>query len=73
MSKRNTERQEKRMSKLASTQERAVMRQIEKQSKWSRREEQNFYRAISSFGVDCLDKANNVFAWDRFKEIGNLN
>ena len=73
MSKRNAERQEKRMSKLASTQERAVMRQIEKQSKWSRREEQNFYRAISSFGVDCVDKANNVYAWDRFKEIGQLD
>ena len=71
MSKRNAERQEKRMSKLASTQERAVMRQIEKQSKWSRREEQNFYRAVSSFGVDCVDKVNNVYAWERFKEIGN--
>lgn len=69
-SKRNAERQEKRMSKLASTQERAVMRQIEKQSKWSRREEQNFYRALASFGVDCIDKENGVYAWDRFKEIG---
>ena len=61
------------MSKLASTQERAVMRQIEKQSKWSRREEQNFYRALASFGVDCLDKENGVYAWDRFKEIGQLD
>jgi chromodomain-helicase-DNA-binding protein 7 len=72
-SKRNAERQEKRMSKLASTQERAVMRQIEKQSKWSRREEQNFYRALASFGVDCIDKENGVYAWDRFKEIGQLD
>ncbi len=73
MSKRNAERQEKRLSKLASTQERAVARQIEKQTKWSRREEQNFYRAISSFGVDCIDKTNNVYAWERFKEIAQLD
>jgi superfamily II DNA/RNA helicase len=73
MSKRNAERQEKRLSKLASTQEKAAMRQIEKQSKWSRREEQNFYRAISTFGVDCVDKANNVYAWERFKEIAQLD
>jgi len=73
MSKRNAERQEKRLSKLASTQERAVIRQMEKQSKWSRREEQNFYRAVSTFGVDCIDKKNNIYAWDRFKEIAQLD
>ena len=55
MSKRNTERQEKRMSKLASTQKRAVMRLIEKRSEWSKREDQNLYRAISLVGVDCLN------------------
>jgi hypothetical protein len=73
MSKRNAERQEKRLSKLASNQERAVMRQMEKQSKWSRREEQSFYKAISTYGVDCVDKTNNVFAWERFKEISQLD
>lgn len=73
MSKRNAERQEKRLSKLASNQERAVMRQMEKQSKWSRREEQSFYKAISTFGVDCVDRVNNVYAWERFKEISQLD
>ena len=71
ISKRNAERQEKRLSKLASTQERAVMRQMEKQSKWSRREEQNFYRTISTFGVDSIGP--NLYAWDRFREIGQLD
>lgn len=73
MSKRNAERQEKRLSKLASNQERAVMRQMEKQSKWSRREEQSFYKAISTFGVDCTDRQNNVYNWERFKEISQLD
>ncbi len=71
-SKRNAEKQEKRLSKLASTQERAVMRQIEKQSKWSRREEQNFYRTVSTFGVDCTGSGGQ-FVWDRFKEIGQFD
>jgi len=71
-SRRNAEKQEKRLSKLASTQERAVMRQIEKQSKWSRREEQNFYRTVSTFGVDCTG-VNGAYQWDRFKEIGQLD
>lgn len=73
MSKRNAERQEKRLSKLASNQERAVARQMEKQSKWSRREEQSFYKAISTFGVDCVDRVNNIYVWDRFKEISQLD
>lgn len=47
------------------------MRQIEKQSKWSRREEQNFYRTISTFGVDCI--GSSQYAWERFKEIGQLD
>ena len=73
MSRRNAERQEKRLSKMVINQERAQAKQIEKQSKWSRREEQNFYKTISVFGVDCLDKDNLVFAWDKFKEIGQLD
>ena len=72
MSKRNAEKQEKRLSKLASTQEKAVQRQIEKQTKWSRREESNFYRALSTFGVD-FDKSTNLYRWDRFREIGQLD
>lgn len=76
LSKRNAERQEKRLSKLASNQERAVMRQMEKQSKWSRREEQSFYKAISTYGVDCssVDQdAVPVYNWERFKEISQLD
>lgn len=76
MSKRNAERQEKRLSKLASNQERAVMRQMEKQSKWSRREEQSFYKAIATYGVDCSmdEKAGaTLYNWERFKEISQLD
>lgn len=73
MSKRNAERQEKRLSKLASNQERAVMRQMEKQSKWSRREEQSFYKAISTYGVDCVDKTAGTYSWEKFKEISQLD
>ena len=72
MSKRNAEKQVKRLSKLASTQEKAVQRQIEKQTKWSRREESNFYRALSTFGVD-FDKTTNSYRWDRFREMGQLD
>ena len=72
LSKRNAEKQEKRLSKLASTQEKAVQRQMEKQTKWSRREESNFYRALSTFGVD-YDKTTNSYRWDRFREIGQLD
>jgi hypothetical protein len=72
LSKRNAERQEKRMSKLASHQEKVTQRQIEKQSKWSRREETNFYRTISTFGVD-YDNISNTYLWDRFRELGQLD
>lgn len=60
----------KKIKKNFHLKERAVMRQMEKQSKWSRREEQNFYRTISTFGVDSI--APNMYAWDRFREIGQL-
>lgn len=51
------------------------MRQMEKQSKWSRREEQSFYKAIATYGVDfSLDeKTGPVFNWERFKEISQLD
>lgn len=71
INKKNAERQEKRLSKLASTQERAVMRQMEKQNKWSRREEQNFYRTVATFGADQIGPGQ--YAWDRFKEIAQLD
>ena len=42
------------------------MRQMEKEKKWSRREEQNFYRTVATFGVDTS-------AWDRFRELAQLD
>ena len=36
-------------------------------------EKQNFYRAVSSFGVDCLDRRAQEYALERFKEIGQLD
>lgn len=47
------------------------MRQMEKQNKWSRREEQNFYRTVATFGADQIGPGQ--YAWDRFKEIAQLD
>lgn len=71
--KRNADKQEKRSAKLTAQQERANLRQAEKQIKWSRREEQNFYKTISTYGVDCVDPVAHIYAWERFKEIGQLD
>jgi len=70
--KREAERLERLKSKKAFTQEKAVIKQLEKQ-KWSRREEQNFYRAISVYGVDCIDSNKNLYNWTQFKELSQLD
>ena len=69
--KRDADKNAKRSAKLTAQQERASLRQIERQIKWSRREEQNFYKAISTYGYDCVDAVAGTYFWDRFKVINN--
>lgn len=40
-------------------------------SRWSRREEQDFYRVISSFGVE-FDLVTGRYKWDRFRQLAHL-
>jgi chromodomain-helicase-DNA-binding protein 7 len=70
--KRDQDKQQKRSAKQTAAQERASQRQQERQAKWSRREEQNFYKAISTFGVDSINVDEHLYSWERFKEIGGL-
>lgn len=44
--------------------------------KWSRREEADFYRVVSSFGVERArndDPTGARFVWDNFRMLANLN
>ncbi|XP_061162484.1 chromodomain-helicase-DNA-binding protein 8-like [Saccostrea echinata] len=43
----------------------------ESTSRWSRREEQDFYRVISSFGVE-FDLVTGRYKWDRFRQLAHL-
>ena len=39
--------------------------------RWSRREEQDFARVVSFFGV-VYDRTQQVYVWDRFRHLANL-
>ncbi|KAK3086718.1 hypothetical protein FSP39_022463 [Pinctada imbricata] len=41
------------------------------QHRWSRREETDFYRVISSFGVE-FDLVTGRYKWDRFRQLARL-
>lgn len=40
-------------------------------SRWSRREEADFYRTVSTFGVE-FDRESGRFKWDRFRSLARL-
>src|SRR6218665_188263 len=40
-------------------------------SHWTRREEADFYRVVSTFGVE-RDCATGQFIWDNFRNLGRL-
>ncbi|XP_069094372.1 chromodomain-helicase-DNA-binding protein 8 isoform X2 [Pleurodeles waltl] len=44
----------------------------EKQQRWTRREESEFYRVVSSFGVE-YDPDTQQFNWDRFRSFARLD
>lgn len=39
--------------------------------RWSRREEQDFARVVSFFGV-VYNRTRQVYVWDRFRQLANL-
>ncbi|XP_070187859.1 chromodomain-helicase-DNA-binding protein 8-like isoform X4 [Littorina saxatilis] len=41
-------------------------------SRWSRREEADFYRTVSTFGVE-FDRESGRFKWDRFRSLARLD
>ena len=41
------------------------------QQRWSRREETDFYRVVSTFGVE-RDRFSGQFKWDTFRKLANL-
>uniref|UniRef100_A0A4W3JV47 Chromodomain helicase DNA binding protein 9 n=1 Tax=Callorhinchus milii TaxID=7868 RepID=A0A4W3JV47_CALMI len=45
---------------------------IEKQQRWTRREEADFYRVVSTFGV-VYDPDKQTFDWTKFRAIARLN
>ncbi|XP_028649461.1 chromodomain-helicase-DNA-binding protein 8 [Erpetoichthys calabaricus] len=44
----------------------------EKQQKWTRREESEFYRVVSTFGVE-IDPESGLFDWRRFRTFARLD
>ena len=41
------------------------------QQRWSRREETDFYRVVSTFGVE-RNRFSGQFKWDTFRKLANL-
>ena len=41
-------------------------------SRWSRREEADFYRVVSTFGVE-RDRHTGLFVWDTFRSLARLD
>ncbi|XP_056009130.1 chromodomain-helicase-DNA-binding protein 8-like isoform X4 [Ostrea edulis] len=64
-------RMERRERFEAVLKERENQRMQYQQCRWSRREEQDFYRVISSFGVE-FDLVTGRYKWDRFRQLAHL-
>lgn len=41
-------------------------------SRWSRREEADFYRVVSTFGVE-RDRSSKQYQWDTFRNLARLD
>ncbi|KAL3243971.1 hypothetical protein MRX96_019550 [Rhipicephalus microplus] len=63
-------RMERREKFEAAIREREI-RRLETQQRWSRREEAEFYRAVSCYGVDYR-RQEQRFVWDGFRTVGRL-
>lgn len=68
-------RHQLRLEKLerfeAAIKERELKKREQAQRKWSRREEADFYRVVSSYGVE-YDRITNVFDWNKFRQFSRL-
>ncbi|XP_013394879.1 chromodomain-helicase-DNA-binding protein 8 isoform X2 [Lingula anatina] len=62
---------EKKEKLEAILRERQMQKMEQQQSRWSRREEADFYRVVSTFGVE-FDRKAGRFKWDTFRHIGKL-
>ncbi|XP_077502433.1 chromodomain helicase DNA binding protein kismet isoform X3 [Amblyomma americanum] len=63
-------RMERREKFEAAIREREI-RRLETQQRWSRREEAEFYRAVSCYGVDYR-RQEQRFVWEGFRTVGRL-
>ncbi|KAK3760063.1 hypothetical protein RRG08_064733 [Elysia crispata] len=63
---------ERRERTCLNLKEREVKRKELQNSRWTRREEADFYRTVSTFGVEFSRQAGR-FRWDRFREQARLD
>lgn len=65
------------MERNAAMRIRDIERVEKKNAKWTRREESDFYRVISSFGVESTRRGSSDktrhYVWDTFRQLANLN
>ncbi|XP_041454100.1 chromodomain-helicase-DNA-binding protein 8-like isoform X2 [Lytechinus variegatus] len=61
-----------KMVRLQEQMRQRELRKIENAQKWSRREEADFYRILTAFGVD-KDQETGKFNWERFKRLAKLD
>ena len=65
------QKNEKRQRFEMILQERERVR-VESRQRWVRREESEFYRVVSSFGVE-RDRTTGKYQWDTFRSLANLD
>lgn len=66
-----------RMERHAAVRVRDLEKAEKKNAKWTRREETDFYRIISSFGVETTRRGSadetRQYIWDTFRQMANLH
>lgn len=65
-----SQRMERRERFEAEIHEREIRKRVQQQ-RWSRREETDFYKTLSSFGVE-QDKTSRQYVWTTFKHLAHL-
>ena len=58
--------------KMAILAQERQRKKVEMQQRWTRREEADFYRVVSTFGV-VFDRAQGRFNWDRFRLVSSYD
>ncbi|KAI1285481.1 Chromodomain-helicase-DNA-binding protein 7 [Halotydeus destructor] len=69
---RNQQRLEKIERYEAAVRERELKKREQAQKKWSRREESDFYRTVSSYGVE-YDRKTDLYDWTKFRSFSRLD